>query len=76
MYDSKPSDRDFCAAEYLEGVELPNGWKVLHRLSNSTGGNFGVSYEVERELAGRRSARFLKLSTCAESPRRMISPER
>lgn len=60
MDESKPSDRDFCAAEYLEGVQLPNGWKVLHRLSNSTGGNFGVSYEVERNQGGQTQRAFLK----------------
>ena len=38
MPENKPDERDFCAAEYLEGVELPNGWKVIHRVSNSTGG--------------------------------------
>src|SRR5438094_356230 len=60
MDESKPNDGDFCAAEYLEGVELPNGWKVLHRLSNSTGGNFGVSYEVERKHGGKTQRAFLK----------------
>lgn len=60
MPDSKPDERDFCAAEYLEGVELPNGWKVLNRLSNSTGGNFGVSYEVERKHGGKTQRAFLK----------------
>jgi serine/threonine protein kinase len=60
MAENKPNERDFCAAEYLEGVELPNGWKVLHRLSNSTGGNFGVSYEVERKQGGKIQRAFLK----------------
>jgi len=60
MADST-NQRDFCAAEYLEGVELPNGWKVTHRLSNSsTGGNFGVAYAVEREEGGRTTHAFLK----------------
>lgn len=52
---------DFCAAEYLEGVELPNGWKIIKRVSPSTtGGNFGVSYLVERPKGDGVQSAFLK----------------
>lgn len=52
---------DFCSAEYLEGLELPNGWKVLSRISPSaTGGNFGISYLVERQNGTNVQRAFLK----------------
>jgi serine/threonine protein kinase len=52
-----------CAAEMLEGVELPNGWKVAAKVppsAVSTGGNFSVPYYVER-VEGKKTRRaFLK----------------
>jgi serine/threonine protein kinase len=52
---------DFCAAEYLEGLELPNGWKVVSRISPSaTGGKFGISYLVERQKGTKIQHAFLK----------------
>jgi serine/threonine protein kinase len=52
---------DLCAAEYLEGVQLPNGWSVLNRVSPSaTGGNFGVCYVAERQQDKKTHRAFLK----------------
>lgn len=51
-----------CAAELLEGTQLPNGWTVLSKVPNfpnSTGGNFSVPYFVERQGTKVRRA-FLK----------------
>jgi serine/threonine protein kinase len=43
------SSSDLCAAEFLEGVELPGGWIVRERIPDgATGGNFGVPYIVEK----------------------------
>ena len=48
------------AAEMLDGVLLPGGWKVIRRLApSSTGGNFGVPYLVENESRPGKHA-FLK----------------
>lgn len=52
-----------CAAEMLEGAELPNGWKVLAKIqpeSNSTGGHFSVPYVVERREGRLIKRAFLK----------------
>lgn len=52
-----------CAAEMLEGVELPNGWKVgtkVPQVANSTGGNFSVPYYVERLEEKKTKRAFLK----------------
>lgn len=60
---TKPSidPSDLCAAEYLEGVELPNGWNVLERIPDSgTGGNFGVPYIVEKIEGKHKHRAFLK----------------
>jgi serine/threonine protein kinase len=52
---------DLCAAEYLEGIQLPNGWNVLERVSPSTtGGNFGVCYIVEKKEKEKVHRAFLK----------------
>lgn len=52
-----------CAAEMLEGLEMPNGWKVTKRIvpgPNSTGGNFSVPYFVERHEGKKTKHAFLK----------------
>jgi eukaryotic-like serine/threonine-protein kinase len=52
-----------CAAELLEGIDLGNGWTVTTKVPRdptSTGGNFSVSYFVEK-LQGKSVRRaFLK----------------
>src|SRR5439155_16421277 len=61
---------DLSGAEYLEGLDLPNGWKVLNRISpSSTGGNVGVSYLVEKRTGKNIQRAFLK----ALSFRRLIT---
>jgi len=50
-----------CAAEWLEGIELPNGWKVTAKTAkSSTGGCFSVPYFVERQNGKNRQTAFLK----------------
>src|SRR5438105_156379 len=52
-----------CEAEMLEGIELPNGWKVVAkvaRLPTSTGGRFSVPYHVEKVEGGKTRRAFLK----------------
>lgn len=52
-----------CAAEMLDGVQLPNGWKVVQKVpqgANSTGGNFSVPYYVERTEGKNPKRAFLK----------------
>ncbi|HTH57859.1 MAG TPA: protein kinase [Cyclobacteriaceae bacterium] len=46
----------------LEGRELNNGWKVISkvRLKNTSGGNFSVSYKVQRNTNGYNEIAFLK----------------
>ncbi len=52
---------DLCAAEYLEGVELPGGLVVQRRIPDgATGGNFGVPYIVVREGPSEPKTAFLK----------------
>jgi len=50
-----------CAAEMLEGIELPNGWKVLAKMPKSaTGGCFSIPYFVERQNGKHKQTAFLK----------------
>jgi serine/threonine protein kinase len=50
-----------CAAEMLEGVQLPNGWKVTTKMEkSSTGGCFSVPYFVERQVGKQKERAFLK----------------
>jgi serine/threonine protein kinase len=52
-----------CAAEMLEGLELPGGWKVISKIAptaNSTGGNFSVPYLVEKVVGSQTRRAFLK----------------
>ena len=52
-----------CAAEMLEGIELPNGWKVIAKVpkgQNSTGGHFSVPYYVEKTERKKKRNAFLK----------------
>lgn len=62
----------------LEGRKLNNGWVVVKRnvmKPNSSGGNFSVSYHVERTLANSTERAFLKavnLSRAFRTPDFMI----
>jgi hypothetical protein len=59
------------AAEMLDGVQLPGGWKVIGRLApSSTGGTFGVPYLVEHEDRPGKKAflKALNLRRAAEEP--------
>jgi eukaryotic-like serine/threonine-protein kinase len=50
-----------CAAEMLEGIDLPNGWKVVAKAAKSdTGGCFSVPYFVERQNGKTKQTAFLK----------------
>jgi serine/threonine protein kinase len=50
-----------CAAEMLEGIELPNGWKVVSKTAKSeTGGCFSIPYIVERQNGKNKQTAFLK----------------
>lgn len=52
---------DLCAAEFLEGIELPGGWVVQKRIPDgATGGNFGVPYVVTRSGGKEPKTAFLK----------------
>jgi serine/threonine protein kinase len=56
-----PNQQMLCAAEMLEGIELPNGWKVLAKMPKSaTGGCFSIPYFVERQDGRHKQTAFLK----------------
>lgn len=53
-----------CAAEFLEGTELANGWKVISKVqqnTTATGGKFSISYVVERKAGKTTNTAFLKV---------------
>ena len=59
------------AAEFLEGVILPNGWRVIEQLApSSTGGAFGVPYLVEQQnKPGKRAfMKALSLRQATQDP--------
>ncbi len=63
MTNETLSGIDLCAAEFLEGVQLKNGWRVTSKVPqspNSTGGNFSIAYFVEREVGPHPKRAFLK----------------
>lgn len=68
------------AAEFLEGVQLKNGWTVVSKAPqavNSTGGCFSIPYIVEKQAGNTRHRAFLKvlnlrhLLAAADLPREM-----
>lgn len=68
------------AAEFLEGVQLKNGWTVVCKAPqavNSTGGCFSIPYIVEKQAGNGKHRAFLKvlnlrrLLTAADLPREM-----
>ena len=68
------------AAEFLEGVQLNNGWTVVSKAPqaiNSTGGCFSIPYVVEKQVGKTKHRAFLKvlnlrrLLTAADLPREM-----
>ncbi|MBI5396591.1 MAG: protein kinase [Verrucomicrobia bacterium] len=63
---SAPTDIDatVSAAEFLEGTDLANGWKVVSKLkphATATGGNFSIPYVVERKEGKETRRAFLKV---------------
>ena len=69
-----PTEQMLTAAEFLEGVELPGGWRVLKRAATApkgTGGHFSIPYIVERTDGKCKQQAFLKalnLRMIANSP--------
>jgi hypothetical protein len=58
-----PTEQMLTAAEFLEGVDLPGGWKVIKRAETApkgTGGHFSIPYIVERPDGKRKQVAFLK----------------
>ncbi|MBU6401639.1 MAG: protein kinase [Verrucomicrobia bacterium] len=51
-------------AEFLEGTELADGWRVVSRVQRNptaTGGNFSIGYIVERSVGRAITRAFLKV---------------
>jgi serine/threonine protein kinase len=56
--------KQLVAAEFLEGVQLKNGWTIVSKAQqavNSTGGCFSIPYVVERQIGKGKQRAFLKV---------------
>ena len=58
-------------AEHLEGLTLPNGWKVLRKITpppHATGGYFSVGYIVEHPSGKHAYLKALDFSKALQTP--------